>query len=307
MNTKNVPCEALRFESAVSIAAGEGESAARRFEGVAYSGHEITGHWYWGKVIFDLATTEAPAKLPALIGHDRNMVVGFADTVKITDKITVEGPLSDVTPHGKQVAAMSDEGFPWQMSVHIEPGSVEEIKSGATVHVNGHQFAGPGYVFRNARIREVSFTPTGWDDKTSARAMSNEGGVIINVTSHEENAMELEQLQRQVADLTTQITGLQASADAATARADAAEAALADQQRAARVEQVRALFAATGREYSDEAAAPYIAMDATLFAAVSADMKAIKPAAPESLFRTQADDGAPAGGQDALIEKMAAL
>jgi hypothetical protein len=46
------------------------------------------------------------------------------------------------------------------------------VKAGATVEVNGRTFTGPINVFRNNTIREISFTPTGWDSQTSAVAMS---------------------------------------------------------------------------------------------------------------------------------------
>jgi hypothetical protein len=165
--------ESFRFaaEAPATIAAGK-EGAARRFEGVAYSGDVIKGHFYWGDVVFDLSSTKAAQKLPMLVGHDNEKIAGFSDSVKIGQQIDIAGALSSKTPFGQEVAALSDEGFPWQMSVRIEPAQVDEVGKGKSVQVNGRTFSGPITVFRNSVIREVSFTPTGWDAQTSATAMA---------------------------------------------------------------------------------------------------------------------------------------
>ena len=63
--------------------------------------------------------------------------------------------------------------FPWQMSVRIEPSSIEEIKADAAVMVNGKVHQGPITVFRGGRIREVSFCALGADDNTNAVAASH--------------------------------------------------------------------------------------------------------------------------------------
>src|SRR5881394_76709 len=76
------PTKAFRFtQNASAVIAAEGEK--RKFEGVAYSGEAIEGHWYWGNVVFDLATTKSPKKLPMLMSHDRDKIAGFADQVTI--------------------------------------------------------------------------------------------------------------------------------------------------------------------------------------------------------------------------------
>ena len=70
-----------------------------------------------------------------------------------------------------EVAKLSDEGFPWQMSVHIDPERVEKLSKNKTTFVNGQKVTGPANIFRNSKIREVSFTPTGMDDRTHAYVM----------------------------------------------------------------------------------------------------------------------------------------
>lgn len=173
--TKSTPVEAFRFLARADEAptiAGTGDAEKRKFEGVAYSGDVIEGHWHWGRVVFDLLTLKAPQRLPILLGHDREKIVGFSEELTIGSFVKVRGVLSSATKEGRHVAATSDEGFPWQMSVHIEPARVEEVGAGEEVTVNGRDFTGPINVFRNSAIREISFTPTGWDSNTTAIALA---------------------------------------------------------------------------------------------------------------------------------------
>jgi hypothetical protein len=92
-------------------------------------------------------------------------------------------------------------------------------------------------------------------------------------------------------DLKAQVENLTAQLAAANSRADTAEAALADSRNTARLSAVKALFSALDREYDDAKAAPYLEMSDAVFAAVSADLQASKPARDESLFQQSAKNG----------------
>lgn len=102
------------------------DKTKRKFAGVAYSGNVIKDHWYWGHVVFDMSTISVDKKLPALIDHDRSQRCGYVTQSSISNDrgLFVEGNLLSNTS-GQSVANDSDEGFPWQMSVHIEPSNVE--------------------------------------------------------------------------------------------------------------------------------------------------------------------------------------
>ncbi len=188
-NSKKIPRTALIFDAPVTMTDAD-ENRVRRFEGVAYSGKPITGHWFWDNVIFDLSATSAPERLPMLVGHDRSRIAGFSEAVAIgTDGIKINGRLASTTEAGQQVANLSDEGFPWQMSVDIHPGVIEEVQAGQSVAVNGHTFAGPGHIFRNSRIKEISFTPTGADPHTSANVMADGGDSVTVQTAKKDHPM----------------------------------------------------------------------------------------------------------------------
>lgn len=92
-------------------------------------------------------------------------------------------------------------------------------------------------------------------------------------------------------DLKAQVENLTAQLAAEKTRADTAESALADSRKTARLSAVKALFSALDREYDDAKAAPYLEMSDAVFAAVSADLQAAKPARDESLFQQSAKNG----------------
>ncbi|MCZ7563800.1 MAG: hypothetical protein M5U08_08300 [Burkholderiales bacterium] len=204
--------KAYRFSAGtLSLQPGEGQ---RRFEGLAYSGKEVTDHPFWPKVIFDLSSTRAPERVPVLLNHDGDQIVGHTEAVEVGAEIKVSGVLYADEPDGALVAKRSDAGFPWQMSVHIAPGRVDEVRSGETVKVNGQKFAGPGYVFRQARIREVSFTPVGADQRTHAVALSGlqqESNVEITQEQYDAVVAESKTLKEQVAKLTEQVSAFTAA------------------------------------------------------------------------------------------------
>ena len=91
-----------------------------------------------------------------------------------------------------------------------------------------------------------------------------------------------EELTERVNELTAERDKLTARAETAeasvtelTVRAETAESELAEQKRSVREGEVKQLFQATGREFSDDAAKPYIELSDEAFAAVRKDMEAM--------------------------------
>jgi hypothetical protein len=308
-HASTLPAESYHFQAAEAVPIRPAEDGKRRrtFSGVAYAGG-VVNHPWWGPVGFDLSTTQAAAKIPVLILHDRDQRAGFAALDIRDDQILVDDGVLLANPHGKAIAEESDEGFPWQLSVHIEPGRIEEVQPGASAVLNGHDITGPAIIFRDSQIREVSFTPTGVDSDTHAVAASHNGAVPE--PRDEEYAMKLEELQAKVAQFEAQVqtlTGqseeMSAKLTAAEARATEAEGKLAAQAKDQRLAAVKEMFGALGKDVTDEDAAPYLAMDDATFATVQKHLQLAKPTAPAHLFQAQATGKeTPAGG--ALVGAM---
>lgn len=177
----------------------------RTFTGVAYSGEPILDHWYWDRVIFDLDTIQIKGRIPALLEHRSSQRAGAINSHSIdyAQGLVISGDLMS-NEFGSQVAQDSDDGFPWQMSVRIEPSSTEEIAADQAVTVNGKTYQGPITVFRGGRIREVSFCALGADDNTNAVAASH------NPTQQpkEDTDVDLVQAQAKITELEGQINTL---------------------------------------------------------------------------------------------------
>ena len=158
----------------LSVDAEQEGKKKRTFSGTAYSGEVITDHWYWDRIIFDLDSMKIKGRIPALLDHSPSQRAGVINEHSINHQqgLVVSGDLMS-NEFGTEVAQDSDDGFPWQMSVRIEPSSVEEIQADASVTVNGKVHQGPITVFRGGRIREVSFCALGADDNTNAVAASH--------------------------------------------------------------------------------------------------------------------------------------
>ena len=124
------------------------EGDKRTFKGTAYSGGRVDGHWYWGRtgVVFDLEGIEIDSPTALLEEHFGSNRIGVVKKVDTNGKIDVEGHFL-TNERAKEIVQDSDDEFPFQMSMFIDPGSVEEVNTGQTVVVNGQSFTGPIAVF----------------------------------------------------------------------------------------------------------------------------------------------------------------
>ena len=261
------------------------EGKQRTFSGVAYSGEPIMDHWYWDRVIFDLSSMQIKGRIPALLDHRSSQRAGAINDFKIDNALglTVSGVLMS-NEFGAQVAQDSDDGFPWQMSVRIEPSSIEEIKADQSVVVNGKNYQGPITIFRGGRIREVSFCALGADDNTNAVAASHQPNTF---KPEDTTVTELEQAQAKIAELEAKNSELETqNKQFAAAKRDAEIAALATE---------------LGSEFSAEDAAEYAELDDKAFAFTAKQLRAAKakfaaqepqkPKLPDHLFSHQATQG----------------
>lgn len=293
-----VPVEAFRFATKSASLSKPGKDGRRQFSGVAYSGEAINGHWYWGTLVFDISSTKAAASVPALVEHKSDRIAG-SGTMSFGKEMLIEGLLSAKTEDAKFVADMADEEFPWQMSVFIEPGEIDQVKAGTKVSVNGREFTGPLTVFRKSQIREVSFCATGADPNTSAQVFTQAEGKSVmtgTATTTAPAAPTIESLQAEVARLTTQFTAMQGERDAALIEA-----------KAFRKERLAQIFKARKEELTDAKAAPFLAMSADAFVATLAF--AVVPSTTTTerdpkLFSADEPEGTkPTGAKTSLVEK----
>lgn len=183
------------------------EGQKRKFKGTAYAGGRVDGHWYWGRsgVVFDLDGIEIDKPTALLEEHFGSSRIGVVQAVDTNGKIDVSGDFL-TNAKAQEIVQDSDDGFPFQMSMMIDPGSVEEVSQGKTVTVNGQLFEGPITIFRQNRIREFTICSTGADRNTSIKAFS--GKANPNPTKEDTDVTELEQAQAKAKALQDQVDTL---------------------------------------------------------------------------------------------------
>lgn len=246
-------------------------TAPRGFSGVAYGGGVIgdyavteEGKKVLYNVIIDMSTLTTPDKFPALVDHESDKRAGYVNEwASGNDGLSVKGVLLS-NKHGAGVAQDSDEGFPWQMSIGIDVGTVHRVAKGDSLLVNGKMIDGEILVLRNCKINEVSFTPVGYDNTTSATAFSK-------VNNPMEGAdMNLEEVKAALA--AEQAKTAQLSAENARLLAENAQFS-----KAQREFEVKGLFSKLGREYvaTDAKAVEWAALPEVAFSAVKSALESI--------------------------------
>lgn len=165
---------------AVRLLADDAKSGCRPFEMDAYTGAPV--ETWFGREVVDLSGLELPGKaFPILRDHDRGNPIGYSASASIAgSSLVVKGSLT-TNASGREVAEMSDQGFPWQASMGFRVLRAEEIKAGDSKTVNGKKFAGPGTVITKSRLLECSFVPLGADGATSARALASASDDTVEV------------------------------------------------------------------------------------------------------------------------------
>ena len=241
--------------SAVDIVPQVEGDKKRTFKGTAYGGGRVDGHWFWGRngVVFDLEGIEIPTPTPLLEEHFSTSRVGVVKEVGINQNITVTGDFLR-NAKAREVVDDADDGYPFQMSMFIDPGSVEEVGQGVNVVVNGQTFIGPVAVFRNNRIREFTICSTGADRTTSVNAFSAKPGTA-NQPTEDTDVTELEKAQ--------------AAQKQAEQERDDALADLKKFKADKREEDIKVLETALNKQFSAEEKTSYTNMDNTSFAFIS--------------------------------------
>jgi hypothetical protein len=239
---------------------------------VANSGQPILGHWYWGNFAVDLEGLQiGKQKKPALRDHDAQSIVGWTESIsKGAEGIIAEGFFTGQTEAGKEAMALAQEGFPWQASVYIPPVRMQSIREGEEVTVNGYTLKGPGTVFRESLLREVTFTALGADENTSAVALAEamRGRSGVHTETEEDEPMEfdtlsVEQLRENCPALVSAIEA-ESVKDAASKQAEAVKAAVEVER-----SRVSAILSAASAMGLDELGAKFIAEGTTQDAALS--------------------------------------
>lgn len=162
--------ENSRFMGTTEFA--KSDDGKRRVEIQANSGKPFD-HYYWQKFAIDLQGLEIPSQtIPILFDHDTRQVIGQTTKIEVTEEgLMVEGEIYPV-PESDRVTQLADLGHEWQASIWAEPKRVERVAEGVTAQVNGYDITGPGHMFAESVLREVTVTVLGADPNTRSALFS---------------------------------------------------------------------------------------------------------------------------------------
>lgn len=186
----SAPRSVCCFEQPMDVFAAPGEPEKKQFRIVAYSGGIIRNHWFWGNLAFDLAGLRfAKKRTPILESHNWDRRVGYTTKQEIGEQVTAEGSFLN-NARAQELRGDLAEGFPMQASLYVPPQVVERVEQGASVQVNGHTLAGPGSVFREATIKEISMIVFGADGRTSSTTFGDADEAIDFELTRKESEMD---------------------------------------------------------------------------------------------------------------------
>jgi len=189
MSDNTAPTRACIFNdnAEVIFARGDGDTKDDYFRIVGYTGGVMKNHWFWGNIALDLEGVKfAKSRTPVLAEHFTQSRIGFTTKQDISDKVIVEGPFLDNDDAQKLKADMK-KGFPMEASLYVPALVVEQVKEGASAKVNGHTLKGPGAIFRQCTIKEVSMCVFGLDSKTKSSAYADMDNQNVKFNLLQEN------------------------------------------------------------------------------------------------------------------------
>ena len=192
--TRKVPAAAMRFDAGpceFGQAAQEGRNVPVKI--IARTGQPID-HWFWGKVIHDLAGMKLHKKsLTIDYLHYDDEILGYIDRFDIdTGDLIVAGELVPFTQDDRasEVIHKAQNNVPYEASIYFSgPLKVEEIDPGAEAKVNGYTVEGPAMIFRQWSLQSVGVCPHGMDRNTKTQLTAGDADVPVTILKEEGHVM----------------------------------------------------------------------------------------------------------------------
>lgn len=166
---EKIPLSAFKFASE-DVSISEGANSEAEITVLARSGKPIN-HWYWGAIVHDMQGFRSKSKVCFDYCHDDEQIIGYADKQEPSNEgLTLAGKLVSIMPGDRADVVMKQgaAGVPFEASIFFDEAVLEWIPEGTTTEVNGSQFAGPGVVAREWRLRGCAICPYGADGETES-------------------------------------------------------------------------------------------------------------------------------------------
>ncbi len=121
-------------------------------------------------VVVDLAGLDYATAITANVDHDPARRVGHV-TEQVNDgrSLVLNGIVSATGPDAMEVTETSQNGYPWQASIEVQPlEKLDQIPKGQSININGRMQTGPFMLARKSRLHGVAFLARGADTNTIA-------------------------------------------------------------------------------------------------------------------------------------------
>jgi hypothetical protein len=175
---KKVPKKSLQFKehvdnsAIVEFKAGDDEKEPTLVM-KAHSGKPMD-HWYHGKLAVDTSGVKFTGKrFPVLNEHWGSEKIGSSEKLILQDDHSLHLDSDSFqfvdTKIANDFISNSENGFPYQASISIEPTKVERLEKGAKSEVNGYTLTGPATILRESNYRETSVCVWGADSNTESK------------------------------------------------------------------------------------------------------------------------------------------
>jgi hypothetical protein len=154
----------------------------------ARSGDSIE-HWYWGKVIHDLAGMRVnKPRLTIDYAHNDNEILGYLNHFDTAGgDLIASGALTPwrEDDRASEVMFKMAQGVPYEASIFFggDGIKIEEVAEGMMQTVNGRQFDGPGVIIREWPLRGVAICPYGADANTETSALAQGETVAVQTVT----------------------------------------------------------------------------------------------------------------------------
>jgi len=190
--TKTIPLSALRFAADLEMGAN-GDGSKTVPVKLKARGIQPVDHWYFGRIVHDLAGMSlSKSRLAIDYCHREDEVMGFANKFDTEGGLMASGALTPFKEgdRASEVIYKSGQGVPYEASVFFDPAELvlEYVPQGMAVPVNGLSFEGPGVVARKWTLRGLAVCPYGQDKLTSVEfsAGANPPEVAVQYTEIEQ-------------------------------------------------------------------------------------------------------------------------
>lgn len=171
--TQVVPNAACRLSLGELEFGDNGEDAKTIPVRLAARSADPIDHWFWGRVVHDMAGMRLDKnRLPLDYCHRDDEVVGYLNKFDASSAgLEVSGavtPFTD-TDRASEVVFKQKAGVPYEASIYFGGDGIklEELEVDESAEVNGYTFDGPGVIVREWPLRGVAVCPYGADANTS--------------------------------------------------------------------------------------------------------------------------------------------